>query len=222
MLIDGPRQPPARGGKPDSLVVFLHGYGSNGADLISLAPYWAKVLPGAQFLAPNGPEPVPMAPGGYQWFPISQADPRLMAQGAAHAAGVVDRFLDREIARYQLPSGRVALVGFSQGTMMALQVGLRRAESLGAILGFSGALPGPERLKDEIKSKPPVLLVHGSEDDMIPVGMVLAAAQGLAAAGHAAQWRISYGVPHSIGPDGLEFGGLFLKGALSGRTVLSG
>ena len=151
MLIDGPRQPPARGGRPDALVVFLHGYGSNGADLMSLAPYWAKILPGAQFLAPNAPDSVPMAPGGYQWFPITQADPRLMAQGAAHAAGVVDRFLDREMARYQLPANRVALVGFSQGTMMALQVGLRRAEALGAILGFSGALPGAERLKDEIR-----------------------------------------------------------------------
>jgi phospholipase/carboxylesterase len=222
MLIDGPRQPPARGGKPDSLIVFLHGYGSNGADLMSLAPYWAKVMPGAQFLAPNAPEPVPMAPGGYQWFPITQADPRLMAQGAAHAAGVIDRFLDREIARYQLPANRVALVGFSQGTMMALQVGLRRAEAPGAILGFSGALPGAERLKDEMKSKPPIFLVHGSEDDMIPVGMALAAAQGLAAAGHGAQWRISYGVPHAIGPDGLEFGGQFLKASLSARTVLAG
>lgn len=219
MLIDGPRQPPARGGKPDSLVVFLHGYGSNGADLMSLAPYWAKALPSTQFLAPNAPDPVPGAPGGYQWFPITQADPRLMAQGAAHAAGVIDRYLDRELARYQLPPSRLALVGFSQGTMMALQVGLRRAESPAAILGFSGALPGAEKLKDEMKVKPPIFLIHGSEDDLIPVGMVLAAAQGLAAAGHGAQWRISYGVPHSIGPDGLELGGAFLKTALTAKLT---
>jgi phospholipase/carboxylesterase len=221
MFIDGPRQPPARGGKPDSLVVFLHGYGSNGADLISLAPYWAKTLPGTQFLAPNAPDPVHGAPGGYQWFPITQADPRLMAQGAAQASGVIDRYLDRELTRYQLPAGRLALVGFSQGTMMALQVGLRRADSPAAILGYSGALPGAEKLKDEMKAKPPVFLIHGSEDDLIPVGMVLAAAQGLAAAGHGAQWRISYGVPHSIGPDGLELGGEFLKAALSTRMTVA-
>jgi len=219
MFIDGPRQPPARGGKPDSLVVFLHGYGSNGADLMSLAPYWTKALPGAQFLAPNAPEPVPGAPGGFQWFPLTQADPRLMAQGAARAAGVIDRFLDRELARYQLPATRLALVGFSQGTMMALQVGLRRAEGLAGILGYSGALPGAERLKEEMKAKPPVFLIHGSEDELIPVGMVLAAAQGLAAAGHGAQWRISYGVPHSIGPEGLELGGVFLKTVLTAKLT---
>jgi phospholipase/carboxylesterase len=222
MLIDGPRQPPARGGKPDSLVVFLHGYGSNGADLIGLAPYWAKILPATQFVAPNAPEPVPMAPGGFQWFPISSGDPHLMAAGAARAAGVLDRFLDREIARYQVPPSRVCLVGFSQGTMMALQVGLRRVAAPGAILGFSGALPGAEKLKEEMVAKPPVFLIHGSEDDMIPVGAVLSAAQGLAAAGHGAQWHISYGVPHAIGPDGLELGGRFLKTILARKPALVG
>src|SRR5262245_17114370 len=118
--IDGPRQPPARGGKPDALVVLLHGYGSNGADLISLAPYWAKALPGAQFLSPNAPEPIPGMPGAYQWFGLAVRDPALLERGAAQAAQGIDRFLDRELERYGLDDSRLALVGFSQGTMMAL------------------------------------------------------------------------------------------------------
>ena len=216
--IDGPRMPPASGGRPSSLVILLHGYGSNGEDLISLAPYWAKALPHTQFVSPNAPEPVPMAPGGYQWFPISRLDPREVEQGVTRASGVLEKFIDRELGRYQIAPERLALVGFSQGTMMALHVGLRRPR-LGAIVGFSGALPAAGKLKDEAKSKPPILLVHGDQDEMIPVTALFQAADGLAAAGLGAQWHVSYGVPHSIGPDGLQLGGDFLKAALSGRFV---
>jgi phospholipase/carboxylesterase len=209
--------PPAQGGKPTSLVVLLHGYGSNGEDLIGLAPYWAKLLPGAQFVSPNAPERVAMAPGGYQWFPITRLEPQLMEQGVRAASGVLDRFLDRELERYGLDASKLALVGFSQGTMMALHVGLRRERQIGAVLGFSGALPGGAKLKDEAKGKPPILLVHGDRDDMIPASAMLEAAQALCAAGLSAQWHISSGIPHSIGPDGLEMGGAFLKAALGGK-----
>jgi phospholipase/carboxylesterase len=214
--IDGPRMPPAAGGKPSSLVILLHGYGSNGEDLISLAPYWAKALPNTQFVSPNAPEPVPMAPGGYQWFPISRLDPREVEMGVARAAGTLEKCIDRELDRYQIPPERLALVGFSQGTMMALHVGLRRPR-LGAIVGFSGALPGAGKLKEEARSKPPILLVHGDQDDMIPVTALFQAAEGLAAAEIGAQWHVSYGVPHSIGPDGLQLGGDFLRAALAGK-----
>jgi len=208
--------PPAAGGKPSSLVVLLHGYGSNGEDLISLAPYWARALPNTQFVSPNAPEPVPMAPGGYQWFPISRLDPREVEMGVARASGVLEKFIDRELERYQIAPDRLALVGFSQGTMMALHVGLRR-ERLGAIVGFSGALPAAGKLKDEARCNPPVLLVHGDQDEMIPVAALFAAAEGLAAADIGAQWHVSYGVPHSIGPDGLQLGGEFLRAALAGK-----
>jgi len=208
--------PPAAGGKPSSLIVLLHGYGSNGEDLISLAPYWAKALPNTQFVSPNAPEPVPMAPGGYQWFPISRLDPREVEMGVQRASGTLEKFIDRELERYQIPPDRLALVGFSQGTMMALQVGLRR-QRLGAIVGFSGTLPAAGKLKDEARSKPPVLLIHGDQDEMIPVSALFAAAEGLAAAEIGAQWHVSYGVPHSIGPDGLQLGGEFLRAALAGK-----
>jgi phospholipase/carboxylesterase len=219
LILDGPRMPPARGGKPDSLVVLLHGYGSNGADLISLAPYWAKALPGAAFVSPNAIEPVPQAPGGFQWFPISQLDPQLMEAGARNAAQSVDRFLDRELERYGLDQSRLALVGFSQGTMMALHVGLRRAAPPAAILGYSGVLVGARKLKDEMKAKPPVLLIHGDQDQTIPIAAMFDSAEALAASGHGAQWHVSYGVPHSIGPDGLDLGGVFLATYLKTKGI---
>lgn len=218
-MIDGPRMPPAGGGKPTALVILLHGYGSNGEDLIGLAPYWAKALPGAQFVSPNAPEPVPGLPGGWQWFPITRLDPRLMEQGVRSAAATLDAFIDRELQRYGLDESRLALVGFSQGTMMTLHVGLRRAKAPAGLVGFSGVLPGGESLKAEARSKPPILLAHGSEDDVIPVGAMFAAAQALAAADLGAQWHVSYGLPHSIGPDGLELAGDFLKAALAGKLA---
>lgn len=216
LLLDGPRTPPVAGGAPKSLVVLLHGYGSNGADLIALAPYWAKLLPNTQFVAPNAPEPVPMAPGGFQWFALTQMDPLLLEQGARQSAGALERFLERELERYALAPQRLALVGFSQGTMMALQVGLRRAKPPAGIVGFSGALVGGGRLKGEITSPAPVLLVHGDRDDRIPLGAMFDAAEQLAAAGAPTVWHVSYGVPHSIGQDGLERAGQFLAQRLTG------
>lgn len=211
LLLDGPRLPPPAGGSPKSLVVLLHGYGSNGADLISLAPYWAKQLPHTQFVAPNAPEPVPMAPGGFQWFALTQLEPALMEQSARAAAAPLQRFLDRELERFSLPPERLALVGFSQGTMMALHVGVRRTRGPAAVVGFSGALVGAGRLAAEKTSAPPVLLVHGDRDDRIPLGAMFDAAEQLAESGVPSVWHVSYGVPHSIGPDGAERAGRFLQ-----------
>lgn len=219
VFIDGPRVPPARGGKPDALVILLHGYGSNGADLISLAPYWAQALPGAAFVSPNAIEPVPQVPGGYQWFPISNLDPHLMEQGARVAAQSVDRFIDRELEKYGLDGGRLALVGFSQGTMMALHVALRRERAIAGVVGYSGVLVGGRNLKEQMRSKPPILLVHGDRDPTIPIPAMFESAEALAEAGHGAQWHISYGVPHSIGPDGLELGAAFLAKYLKAPSL---
>ena len=221
VFLDGPRMPPARGGQPDSLVILLHGYGSNGADLISLAPYWAKQLPGAAFVSPNAIEPAPQVPNGFQWFPISNLDPHLMEQGARAAAQSVDRFIDRELEKYGLDHSRLALVGFSQGTMMALHVALRRDAPVAAVLGFSGVLVGGRTLKEQMRAKPPVLLIHGDRDPTIPIPAMFDSAEALAAAGHGAQWHVSYGVPHSIGPDGLELGGEFLARHLKTKQIVS-
>lgn len=220
VFLDGPRMPPARGGKADALVILLHGYGSNGADLISLAPYWSKQLPGAVFMAPNAIAPLREVPGGYQWFPIADLDPHLMEQGVRQAAQSVDLLIDRELERHGLEPERLALVGFSQGTMVALHVGLRR--DVAAIVGYSGALVGARRLKDEMRSRPPIVLIHGDRDPTIPVAAMFDAAEALAAAGHGAQWHVSYGAPHTIAPDGLELGGAFLAAQLKTGRILAG
>jgi len=217
MTLDGPRRPPLNGGKPRKLVVFLHGYGSNGEDLINLAGQWARDLPDVQFVSPNAPQPVPGHPSGYQWFPLTRIDPQETERGARMAAPVLDAFLDAELRRYQLAPSDLALVGFSQGTMMALHTGLRREQQIAGILAYSGALAGRDALKNEIRSKPPVFLIHGDRDDVLPPGFMFDAAEGLSEAGASAQWHISAGVPHGIGPDGLELGGRFLSKVLSGR-----
>ena len=217
--LDGPRQGPAAGGRATSLVIFAHGYGSNGDDLIGLAPMLAKALPNTAFASPDAPQPAPGAPNGFQWFPISRLDPALMASGVRQAAGALDRFIDAELRRWGLPASACALVGFSQGTMMSLHVGLRRAEALAAVVGFSGVLTAPERLAAEARSRPPVLLVHGARDDVLPVHALAAAREGLAAAGIGCRWRIEPQLPHSIGQEGLSDCAALLKDAFAGRLA---
>ena len=216
ILIDGPRIPP-KSGTAKKLVILFHGYGSNGQDLAGLAQAWAPDFPDVAWASPNAPEQVPGYPQGYQWFPISRLDPALMEQGARSAHASAEHFIASEIKRWSLSDRDVVLVGFSQGTMMALHAGMRRETAPAGILGFSGALAGPERLAQEMTAKPPILLIHGDQDDVLPVGMTLMAAQGLCAAGHGAEFHISQGISHSIGPDGLELGRAFIANALSGK-----
>lgn len=213
--IDGPRIAPANGGPADSLVILCHGYGADGNDLIGLAPYWQNLLPGTAFVSPNAPQRCEMSPMGYQWFGISRLDPQEMYRGVLGAAPILDQFIDQELAALGLDESRLALVGFSQGTMMSLQVGLRRARSPAAILGYSGALAGPERLAAEITGRPPILMIHGDEDEMLPVERMHAAVAALGQAGIDVQWHISQGMGHGIAPDGLRLGGEFIHGALT-------
>ena len=129
--LSGPSRPPASGGKPSRLVVLLHGLGADGNDLIGLAPYWASLLPEAEFLSPNAPFPCDMAPYGYQWFSAQDRSPAAVLAGVRAAAPMLDAFIDEALAERGLGDGELALVGFSQGTMMSLFVGLRRAVAAG-------------------------------------------------------------------------------------------
>lgn len=213
--LDGPRRPPASGGPAQQLVIFLHGYGADGNDLIGLSDHWRHLLPEAAFISPHAPEPCGMNPMGRQWFPIARLSPDEYWIGVQAAAPVLNAFIDSELERYGLGPERLALVGFSQGTMMALHVGLRRAEPLAGILGYSGALAGAEHLPSEIASRPQVMLIHGDRDEMIPVQALQIAAQGLGSAGVPVQWHISRGIGHGIAPDGLRLGGEFLMSVLA-------
>src|SRR5262245_347547 len=159
MKLDGPRRPPQSGGKPKALVVLLHGLGADGNDLIGLAPYWAPLLPDAEFLSPHAPFPCDMAPYGRQWFSFQDRNPAMIMGGVRAATPVLDAFLDEALAARGLDASRLALVGFSQGTMMSLFVGLRRTAPVAGILGYSGRLIGTETLGAEIRARPPVLLV---------------------------------------------------------------
>ena len=212
--LDGPRLNP-RSGAARQLVVFLHGYGADGNDLIDIGRAWQQYLPQAAFASPHAPEPCGQAPAGRQWFPLTMRDPGERWTGVNKAAPVLERFLDAELDRHKLPPSALALVGFSQGTMMALHVGLRRATAPAAVVGYSGLLVTPpeqeiEAFAAEIRSRPPVLLVHGDRDELIPAEALFQAAQGLSALGLSAEWHLSPGVGHGIDAEGLRHGGEFL------------
>ncbi len=181
---------PLSGSKPDALVILIHGYGSNGDDLISLARMIQPALPNAAFVAPNAPSRMPQLAAAYQWWPIETFSMAERAAGADAAAPDLDAFITQEAEAAGLPGDHVLLVGFSQGTMMALHVGLRRQEALAGIIGISGMLVAPERLGAEIKSRPPVLLIHGTEDDVVPFRSMSLASATLAEAGVAVETRV--------------------------------
>jgi phospholipase/carboxylesterase len=206
---------PASGGPAASLVILLHGYGSNGEDLIGLAPYWRAGLPDTAFVAPNAPERCPGAPGGYQWWGITTLDPSAMTAGAARAAPVLEAFIDQELERHGLGDDRLALVGFSQGTMMALQVGPRRPTALAGIVGYSGMLANAAGLDEGALRKPPVLLIHGDVDPMIPLGAFHRTRDALAGRGFVVETHVSAGLGHSIDAAGLSLGERFLKRVLA-------
>ncbi len=212
--LDGPRFGPAAGGNPQSLVVLLHGLGADGNDLISLAPYWAKLLPHAAFVSPHAPFPCDMAPYGRQWFSLQDRSPNMILAGVKAAAPILDTFIDAELARHALSEDRLALVGFSQGTMMSLYVAPRRAHAPAAVVGYSGALVGAESLVTEGKSRPPILLVHGDADPIVPFQAMAAAAAGLKAAGLKVETLARPGLPHSIDEQGLVRGGEFIAAHL--------
>lgn len=212
--IDGPRLEPASG-NADALVVLLHGYGANGEDLYDIAESWAPFLPDIAFVSPHAPEACPMAPGGRQWFPLTMRDEAERWTGVVAAGPALDRFLDAELERWGVSPDRLVLVGFSQGTMMALHVGLRRSVAPAAIVGYSGILIMPndamsEDFAAQIKSRPTVLLIHGDADQMIPVQAVTHSAQALAELDVPVEWHISPGVGHGIDQEGLRHGGEFL------------
>jgi phospholipase/carboxylesterase len=219
--LDGPRLEP-RSGPARQLVIFLHGYGADGNDLIDIGRAWQGLLPHAAFVSPHAPRPCGQPPAGREWFLLTFRNPDERWNGVNAAAPGLNGFLDAELKRRSLPPSALALVGFSQGTMMALHVGLRRDVPPAAIVGYSGMLimPGDvmsETFAAEIKSRPPVLLIHGDEDQLIPVQAVNHSAQGLAAVEVPVQWHISPGIGHGIDQEGLRQGGEFLAKCFAAR-----
>ncbi|MCB1530617.1 MAG: phospholipase [Rhodospirillales bacterium] len=205
-------QNPASGGAPRQVIVLLHGLGANGQDLIGLARYWEAVLPDAVFASPDAPFPCDMAPVGYQWFSLQDREPERILSGVQTAAPLLDGYLDGLLDRYGLEDKDLALVGFSQGTMMSLYVGPRRRKRIAGILGYSGALIGEETLGESHINKMPVCLIHGDADPVVPVGAYFHARNILHSKGFEVSGHVTEGLEHGIDNAGIETGAAFLSG----------
>lgn len=208
--LSGPSAPPSAGGPPRQLVILLHGVGADGNDLINLSQTMGQALPHARFTAPNGPEPCDMAPMGYQWFSLQDRNPATMLAGIRRSVPLLNAFIDAELARDGLDDQHLALLGFSQGTMMSLYTAPRRPQQMAGVLGYSGALLGGDTLKSEAVSKPPMFLIHGDADPVVPVQALHAAVAGLQAADIPVESSIRPGLPHGIDPEGMAYGAAFL------------
>jgi phospholipase/carboxylesterase len=213
--LSGPSRPPASDGKPRRLVILLHGLGADGNDLIGLAPYWAPLLPEAEFLSPNAPFPCDMAPYGCQWYSSQDRSPGAALAGVRAAAPILDAFIDEALAERGLDDSALALVGFSQGSVMSLYVGPRRAKPVAGIVGYSGRLLAPELLPGELRSRPRTLVVHGTEDPLVPYAALAEAEAGLKAAGIPVESLTCPGIGHSIDEEGLRRAGQFLRDVLA-------
>ena len=202
--------------KADAVVVFLHGYGADGADLLGLADPLSPHLPDTAFYAPNAPERCVNNPASFQWFPIPWLDGSTEEQAKAsmgQSITLLNAFLDKVLQDEGLTPDRMIVVGFSQGTMMALHVVPRRDAEIAGIVGFSGRLLAPELL-GEIKVKPPVLLIHGDQDEMVPFADMGLAAQALQNADFTVYGHVMKGTGHGISPDGLSVALNFMKDRL--------
>lgn len=220
--LDGPTWGPASGGKATSLVVLLHGWGADGFDLIDLAPHWGPQLPETLFVAPNAPDVCEMNPMGRQWFSLGDMSPSGgLSEGSLRAGAdairpALDAFIDGRLAAHDLADDRLALVGFSQGTMVGLHVAIRRPAAMAGFVGYSGRLIGAAGIAGDAASKPPMLLVHGAVDDVVPADSTETAARDLTAAGFQVEAHIRPGLGHGIDPEGLALGGAFLAARLGG------
>ena len=216
VLTAGRRAP--KSGETRSVVVFLHGYGANGADLLGLADPLGEHLPDTLFVAPDAPEHCAGAPMGFQWFPIPWIDgssEEEAMRGMASAVEDLNAFLDALLVDEDLLPEQMVLFGFSQGTMMALYVAPRREDEIAGVVGFSGRMVAGESLAEEAVSKPPVLLVHGDLDDVVPPASLPEAAESLQGAGFKEVYaHVMKGTAHGIAPDGLSVALAFMRDKL--------
>lgn len=216
--LSGPMvQPPS--GKPEQIVVLLHGYGSDGNDLIALAQYFQTELPEALYVAPNAPQPCDINPAGYQWFPLETDRELSRLDGAASARPAIKTLLEDLWAETGLTAADTLLAGFSQGAMMALDAGLRLDPPPYGIVSFSGALIGPEAVQTELAGKPPVALIHGSADDVVPTESSQIAEAHLKQWGVPSALHIDHGSGHTIAQEGLGFALAFLREVRSMRVA---
>ncbi len=217
--LTGPSVPPQSGKPAKKVVIFLHGLGADGDDLIGLAPYFAQALPDTEFLSPHAPYPCDMAPFGRQWFSLQDRHPDAITAGLEAVKPVFDGYLDAVLETRGLTEADLALVGFSQGTMLSLYGALRRPAPIAALVGFSGLLAAPDRLIGELVSRPPILLVHGQEDPVVDFGFMEQAARALISLGISVECLARPGLGHSIDDAGLSRGIEFVAQGFSQKQA---
>lgn len=201
---------PAGGGKPQSMVIMLHGRGADGQDLLALAPFFASELPDTVFISPDAPLRSPFPLSGYEWFHLSYLDGKDLLPGIEEVAAVVEKLIAAQSEKYGVPPEKIALLGFSQGTMVALYAGPHYKDRLAGIVGYSGVLVWEDNVKPDSLQKIPVRLFHGEDDDILPVHEVHDAAERLKAAGFDVKYDLYPGLGHGINEDGAESGRAFL------------
>ena len=205
-------------GKITSAVFLLHGYGADGRDLIGLAGPMSEHLPDCMFVAPDAPEACTVNPGGRQWFPIPSMDgasETAVASSLNSSLNILGSLIAQELRRVDLSESAALLFGFSQGTMVALHYSARHSRPFAGVIGFSGRLLAPERLENEAVSRPPVLLVHGDADPVVPYTCLGEAESALLSAGFTVQTHTSRGTAHGIAPDGLGMAIAFARSRLA-------
>ena len=212
--LSGPEAAPASGGPAKQLIIFVHGYGANGEDLISLSRYYAQVAPDAAFISPDAPYRCDGAPMGFQWYDVWMKDPVERLAAIRSSGEIFDNFVTGQLARHGLSEDKLVLIGFSQGTMMSLFTAPRRENAIAGIVGYSGRMESADTLKAEIRSKPPVVMVHGDSDELLAVSEMETAAATLRDCGVEIDTHIRSGLGHGIDEEGIRVGLAFVQKVL--------
>lgn len=213
----GPELPPLSG-EADSLVVFAHGWRADGDDMLSLAQHWATFLPNTWFMAPNAPVPSEEMFGSFQWYDLTPEKKHLRGQMIREAADTLNHFVDQQLKHLGLDTSRLVMVGFSQGYGVTFDAAFRREDGPAAVMGYTGSIANRDTLPDEIKCKPPIMLLHGDADPVIPVKALLQSILYLEDLGFDVDWHISHGLGHQIDEPAVMAGGLFLNRILKGNA----
>ncbi len=197
--------------KPKQAIILCHGYGGDGKDISSLALSWQRFLPDAIFLSPNAPEICSVNPNGYQWFDLSSDKEEIIYEKSLIAEKKLSEFLDHVMNNFELMPNNLSLVGFSQGCMMVIQVGLKKKEKINCLIGYSGKIINKKYLLNSIKSKPKIFLMHGENDTIVSPVNLLEAKEFLANQNIKIKTKLFENCEHKIPVEGLSLGLEFLK-----------
>ena len=212
--LSGPVFGPVNGGTPKQLIILCHGLGADGNDLIGLAPHYAEVLPDAIFISPDAPFRCDMSPFGFQWFSLQDRSEGAMLAGVQKAQIILNAFIDQQLAKYHLAENKLALVGFSQGTMVSIFTAPRRKISVAGVVGYSGRLIGKDLMAQEIRCKPPMVMINGDQDELVPGNLQPAAISTLRDLGVDIEGHMRPGLGHSIDDVGIQIAQDFLRAHL--------